>query len=67
MTRSWARSGNSTKVSWVAGRRLCLADMAIDASSDPPLITIEGTMELCGDLDIDPENVSSESAHQSDP
>ncbi|KAH8077913.1 Cullin binding-domain-containing protein [Filobasidium floriforme] len=27
-----------------------------DASSSPPLITIEGTMKLCEDLEIDPEN-----------
>lgn len=29
----------------------------VDEKSD--LITIDGTMELCGDLGIDPENVSS--------
>jgi len=34
------------------GRRLTLDP------SDPKLIKIEGTLELCGELDIDPESVS---------
>ena len=34
----------------------------VDAST-PNLITIEGTMKLCEDLEVDPENVSSLDLH----
>ena len=40
-----------------------LRDMDDVVASTPNLITIAGTMKLCEDLEVDPENVSSLDLH----